>query len=58
MILKKEREFVLQGAVVWIRLEVQFDHGCSTFWLAWTALSGDELSWTAYKIYNIVNVFK
>ena len=27
-------------------------HGCPTFWLAWATVSGEELSWPAYKIYN------
>jgi len=34
------------------------DHVCPTFWLTWAALSEKELSWTVYKIYNIVNVYK
>lgn len=30
----------------------------STSWLAWTPLSEEELFLAAYKMYNIVNVYK
>lgn len=33
-------------------------HGCSNFWLVQAALSEEELSRAAYKIYSIVNVYK
>ena len=33
-------------------------HGCLTFWLAWTALSEEVLSWATYKMYNISKVSK
>lgn len=31
-------------------------HGCPIFWLAWAALSKEELS--AYKTHNLLNVYK
>jgi len=34
-----------------------YTHRCSTFWLAWAALSGEGLSWSTYKINNIGNVY-
>lgn len=32
--------------------------GCPTLWCAWIALSVDDLSWAAYKIYNIANIYE
>lgn len=34
------------------------EQGCPTFWLAWAALSKQELTWIAYKIYDELNVYK
>lgn len=28
------------------------------FWFAWASLGEEELSWAAYKVYDIVNVYK
>jgi len=33
-------------------------HGCPTLWFVWTVLSEEELTWAAYKIYNVFNIFK
>jgi len=38
--------------------EYRLKHGRPTFWLAWAALSEEELSGDMYKIHNIVNVYK
>lgn len=37
--------------------EKDVGRGYPTFWIAWTALSEKELSWAAYEIYNVVNVY-
>lgn len=39
-------------------LQARVTHGCPAFWLAWASLSEEELSWTAYKMCNTVNVYK
>lgn len=31
---------------------------CPTLRLAWATVSEDQLSWAAYKLYNIVKVYK
>jgi len=40
------------------QLNYDLNHGHPNFWLAWAELSEEKLSWTAYKIYNIANVYK
>lgn len=35
-----------------------FRHEYPMFWLAWAALSKELLSWAAYKIHKIANVYK
>lgn len=38
--------------------KITLKHECPNFWFASTALSEEELSWAAYKIYKIVDVSK
>lgn len=38
--------------------QIDLEHGYPNFWLAWASLRKEKLFGAAFKIYNLVNVYK